>query len=64
MAKNPVYVMEFYVLLANVFKKYKITPERIFNMDKKGYQLGITGKETVVIIKHDHRDGYAGGSKD
>ncbi|KAG8697905.1 hypothetical protein FRC08_006247, partial [Ceratobasidium sp. 394] len=64
MAKNPAYVMEFYVLLSNVLEKYDITLDRIFNMDEKGYQLGITGKETVVIIKHDYRDGYAGGSKD
>jgi hypothetical protein len=50
--------------LANVFKKFKIAPSRIFNMDEKGYQLGISGLEKVVIMKHGYRDGYAGGAKD
>ncbi|CAE6401416.1 unnamed protein product [Rhizoctonia solani] len=45
MAKNPAYIMEFYVLLSNILKKYKIPPSRIFNMDEKGFRVGEMGSE-------------------
>jgi hypothetical protein len=32
-------------------------------MDEKGYQIGITGRESVVIMRRGHSDGYAGGAK-
>lgn len=32
-------------------------------MDEKGYQLGISSRESVVILKRDDQDGYAGGAK-
>ncbi|EUC57432.1 pogo transposable element protein, putative, partial [Rhizoctonia solani AG-3 Rhs1AP] len=64
MAKNPVYVMEFYVILSNAIKDLSIDASKIFNMDEKGYLLGITGKEKVVIMRRDSQDGYAGGAKD
>jgi hypothetical protein len=43
---------------------YKIVAHCILNMDKNGYQFGITGHEMVVIIKQTYEDGYTGGSKD
>ncbi|KAF8758803.1 zinc finger protein [Rhizoctonia solani] len=61
MAKNPANVMEFYVILSNVLQGYKIDHTCIFNLDEKGFPMGLTGKEKVVILTRDHRDGYAGG---
>ncbi|KAG9121440.1 hypothetical protein FRC07_002603 [Ceratobasidium sp. 392] len=63
MAKNPVNIMEFYVMFSNIVQKYSVTRRRTFNMDEKDYQLGVTGYEKVVIIRRDYHDGYAGGSK-
>ncbi|KAF8721838.1 DDE superfamily endonuclease, partial [Rhizoctonia solani] len=60
MAKNPANVMEFYVILSNVLQGYKIDHTCIFNLDEKGFPMGLTGKEKVVILTWDHRDGYAG----
>ncbi|KAF8594770.1 hypothetical protein BDV93DRAFT_549088 [Ceratobasidium sp. AG-I] len=66
MAKNPAYVMDFYVKLSNVYDHYNIPVANRFNCDEKGFQLGVTGRERVLIMKRDPdapRDGYAGGSK-
>jgi hypothetical protein len=53
----------FLTIFTEAARKYCITPANIFNMDEKGYMLGITGLEKVIIMTRDHRDGYAGGAK-
>ena len=40
---NPAAVSRFYDVLESLVKEYQITEENIYNMDKKGVQLGIGG---------------------
>ncbi|KAG9075190.1 hypothetical protein FS749_013162, partial [Ceratobasidium sp. UAMH 11750] len=65
MAKNPENIMEFYALLSEVRKEFKIKAENEYNMDEKGYQIGESGSEKVIVVRRsDHRqDGHAGGVK-
>jgi hypothetical protein len=37
---NPAVVSQHFHLLDNFLKKYDIAPENMYNMDKKGIQLG------------------------
>ena len=53
---NPVLVNEFYDLLEEVIKD--IPAENIYNMDKKGIQLGI-GQKVKAFIDHDQKDVYS-----
>ncbi|KAG9082662.1 hypothetical protein FS749_006670 [Ceratobasidium sp. UAMH 11750] len=57
--------MNFYVMLSNLYDKYKIPPERRFNCDEKGHQIGVTGNEKVLVMRRDpgvKQDGNAAGS--
>lgn len=51
--------------LSNICRKLEIPTSNKFNMDEKGFRLGVIGSEKVVIMRRgpDRRDGYAGGSK-
>ncbi|KAK0502118.1 hypothetical protein EDD18DRAFT_1016046, partial [Armillaria luteobubalina] len=50
-ALNPSAVNKFYDMLTNVINEYNIHPENTYNMDKKGIQLGIGAKVTVMVDK-------------
>jgi hypothetical protein len=53
--------------LSNIFDKLDIPVPYQFNCDEKGWQLGVTGNEKVVVILQrdpdDERDRRVGGSK-
>ena len=55
---NPALVNEFYDLLEDTIKGYNIPPENIYNMDKKGIQLGI-GQKVKAFIDRDQKDVYS-----
>ncbi|KAJ3848282.1 hypothetical protein EV368DRAFT_1014, partial [Lentinula lateritia] len=42
-------VSTFYDILTDTVAQYEIPPENIYNMDKKGVQLGI-GQRTAVLV--------------
>src|SRR6266850_1608360 len=55
---NPTLVNEFYNLLEEVIKQYNILQENVYNMDKKGIQLGV-GKKVVAFVDRDQKDLYS-----
>lgn len=48
-ALNQFAVDGFFDMLMNIIEEYEITPGNIYNMDKKGIQLGIGARITVMI---------------
>jgi len=48
-ALNQFAVNEFFNMLTNIIEEYEITPKNIYNMDKKGIQLGIGARITIMI---------------
>ncbi|CAK5280786.1 unnamed protein product [Mycena citricolor] len=42
-------VHQYFVMLESVIKEYDIKPKNIYNMDKKGIQLGVAGCVAVVV---------------
>ena len=56
-AFNPTAVSRFYDLLESVVGEFSIKPEHIWNMDKKGVQLGI-GSKVAAIINQDQSSVY------
>ncbi|KAF8825264.1 hypothetical protein HHX47_DHR7000370 [Lentinula edodes] len=48
-ALTPATISGFYDILDNTVSEYYISPENIYNMDKKGIQLGI-GACTAVLV--------------
>lgn len=45
---NPEVVLEWFQMLESVVHEYEVTPENIFNMDEKGFQLG--GADKIKAI--------------
>jgi Tc5 transposase DNA-binding domain len=52
---NSALVNEFYDLLEDIFTKYQIPPENIYNMDEKGIQLSI-GQKVKAFVDRDQKD--------
>jgi hypothetical protein len=48
-ALNQFMVNEFFDMLTDVIQEYNITPGNIYNMDKKGIQLGISVRVTAMV---------------
>lgn len=48
-ALNTSAVNEFYNILEDIIKEYSILPKNLYNMDKKGIQLGI-GPRTAAFV--------------
>jgi hypothetical protein len=48
-ALNRTAVNKFYGILEGIIKEYSILPKNIYNMDKKGIQLGI-GARTAALV--------------
>jgi hypothetical protein len=44
-----------------LFTEYNITPERLFNVDEKGFMLGITNRHNVVIFRRGWDDDVHAG---
>jgi predicted nucleic acid-binding protein len=57
-ALNQSAIAEFFDVLTEVITKYNIQPENIYNMDKKGIQLGI-GTKATVLIDGDQKTAYS-----
>ncbi len=55
---NQVTVNEFFDMLADVVKEHNILPENLYNMDKKGIQLGI-GTRITAMIDQDQKAVYS-----
>jgi hypothetical protein len=55
---NPTVVNEYFDILEDTIRTYNIPPENIYNMDKKGIQLGI-GQKVKAFINHDQKDVYS-----
>jgi len=54
---NPAIISEFFDVFTSVVKEFNIQPNRLFNMDEKGVQLGI-GKKVVAIVDRDLKTAY------
>lgn len=54
---NATLVNEFYDMLEEVVKEYKIHESDIYNMDEKGIQLGVGGR-VAAIVDRDQKDVY------
>ena len=57
-ALNQSAIAEFFDVLTEVITEYNIQPENIYNMDKKGIQLGI-GTKATVLIDRDQKTAYS-----
>ena len=40
-------------LFLEQMNKYKIKPRNVYNMDEKGYAMGMIGKPRVIVSKHE-----------
>ena len=47
----------YFELLHNKMNEYDIQPSHIFNMDEKGFLLGILGKSKIVFSKRQYERG-------
>jgi hypothetical protein len=56
-ALNKTAVQEFYQVFGELIEKYGLTPGDIYNMDKKGFQLGI-GQKAPVVVDRNHKTAY------
>jgi hypothetical protein len=56
-AVNQTVVSEYFIMLTNIIDKYQVPAENIYNMDKKGIQIGV-GKCIVAIIDHDQKNAF------
>ena len=52
-ATSPETVQRWFDLVARTIKDYNIRQEDVYNMDEKGYAMGIGGKAKVVVSRHD-----------
>ena len=55
---NPTLVNEYFDLLEDTIKTHNIPVKNIYNMDKKGIQLGI-GQKVKAFVNHDQKDVYS-----
>lgn len=46
---NKPQVMKFFDILDDIYGRLQVTPDRIYNMDEKGVQLGVGGRRGVLI---------------
>ncbi|KAJ7260760.1 hypothetical protein C8J57DRAFT_996747, partial [Mycena rebaudengoi] len=53
-ALNRPTVHDYFELLGDVIKKYDIKPKNIYNMDKKGIQLGV-GDRIRALVDRDQK---------
>ena len=51
-ATSPETVQRWFDLVARTIKDYNIRQEDMYNMDEKGYAIGIGGKAKVVVSRH------------
>jgi hypothetical protein len=56
-ALNPTLVCKFYNMLEEVVTEYSIDKRNIYNMDKKGVQLG-KGSQVGAIVDREQKDVY------
>ena len=52
-ATDPAIIQRWFTLINDVIKEYQIKAGDTYNMDEKGYALGIGGKAKVVVGSHD-----------
>jgi hypothetical protein len=57
-ALNPSAINGFFNVLMDVIKEHDILPENIYNMDKKGIQLGI-GAKITAMVDHSQKSVYS-----
>jgi hypothetical protein len=57
-ALNQFTVDDFFNMLNELIKEYNIVPENLYNMDKKGVQLGI-GAKVAVMVDSDQKTAYS-----
>jgi hypothetical protein len=48
-ALNPTAIKGFYNMLNKLVTEFNIPPEKFYNMDEKGVQLGVGGSVTIII---------------
>lgn len=48
-ALNRTQVSKFYDILEEVYGEHSITPDRIYNMDEKGVQLGVGARRGIMV---------------
>ena len=48
---DPQHIQSFFDLYKEILKKYFIKPENIWNMDEKGYLIGISSSSKVVTVR-------------
>ena len=55
---NPTLVNEYFDLLEETITTYNIPPKNIYNMDKKGIQLGM-GQKAKAFVDRDQKEVYS-----
>jgi hypothetical protein len=55
---NPATINKFFDIFEEVVSEYNINESDIYNMDKKGIQLGV-GKQVAALIDRDQKEVYS-----
>jgi len=58
MNNNPVILRDFFTILDKVIKEFKIGPHNIYNMDEKGFLIGLIQRSLRVIEKSDEKAAF------
>jgi len=58
MNNNPVILHDFFTILDKVIKEFKIKPQNIYNMDEKGFLIGLIQCSLRVIVKSDEKAAF------
>jgi len=58
MNNNPVILRDFFPILDKLIKEFKVKPQNISNMDKKGFQIGLIECSLKVIVKSDEKAAF------
>jgi len=57
-ANDPVTILEYFQLVKDTIQKYKIKGKLIFNMDEKGFLIGLIRKSMKVIISSSEKNAF------
>lgn len=57
-ANDPTSILEYFQLVKDTMEKYRIKTKRVFNMDEKGFLIGLIRKSMKVIISSSEKNSF------